>query len=67
MTDEQVTKIKRYCHRAEIHFDGDEAGREGAYKSAFKCEEAGLGTYIADYPDGIDPGWHASDVSSGQY
>lgn len=55
MTDEQVTKIKRYCHRVEIHFDGDEAGREGAIKSAFKCEEQGIEVHIADYPDDSDP------------
>jgi DNA primase catalytic core len=55
MTDEQVSKIKKYCHRVEIHFDGDVAGRDGAIKSAFKCEEAGLETWIADIADGEDP------------
>ena len=61
MTDEQVSTIKRYCHRVDINFDGDEAGREGAIKSGFKCEEAGLETYIVDYPDGSDPdNWYKS-------
>jgi DNA primase catalytic core len=54
-TDEQIAKIKKYCHRVEIHFDGDEAGRDGAIKSAFRCEEAGLETWVADIDDGEDP------------
>ena len=55
MTDEQVSIIKRLNQTTKIIFDGDDAGTEGAIKSAFKCEEAGVTTYIGDLPGGSDP------------
>lgn len=63
MTDEQVSLINKHAHSVRINFDGDEAGREGAIKSAFKCEEKGLEVFIGDFPDGSDPdNFFAADV-----
>jgi DNA primase len=63
MTDEQVSLINKHAHSVRINFDGDEAGREGAIKSAFKCEEKGLEVFIGDFPDGSDPdSYFSADV-----
>lgn len=63
MTNEQVSLINKHAHSVRINFDGDEAGREGAIKSAFKCEEKGLEVFIGDFPDGSDPdAFFAADV-----
>lgn len=54
-TPEQAKLIKRYASRVTIAFDGDQAGRTAAVKSASVCENAGLEVFIAELPEGKDP------------
>ncbi len=54
-TEEHARKLKRYADSALLVFDGDEAGRHAALRTAGVLLQAGLTIRIAALPPGDDP------------
>ncbi|MFB5662092.1 DNA primase [Alteribacillus sp. HJP-4] len=55
LTERQAQIIRRNCERVIVCYDGDNAGREAAWKTAVLLEEEGLHVLVAMVPDQTDP------------
>jgi DNA primase len=56
LTEEHVRLMKRFAHRVVLAFDADAAGQAAAERF-YEWERAHeLEVYVADFPQGVDPG-----------
>lgn len=56
LTLEQLRGLSKACDRVTLLFDGDDAGRRAARRSAVLCETVGLIPAVVELPAGVDPG-----------
>ncbi len=54
LTEEQVKRISGFCNKVELLFDGDNAGRNAAFKSAQMLLLAGLECKVVLFPEKED-------------
>ncbi len=55
LTDQQAKLLRRYTKNVYVAYDGDNAGRKAAIRSAGIIEKVGLNAFIVPMPDGEDP------------
>ena len=54
-TEDQAALLRRYVPRVILLYDGDQAGRRAAWKTAGICLSVGLDTRVVTFPEGQDP------------
>ena len=54
LTDGQVKRLSGFCSGVDLLFDGDEAGRKAAHRSAEMIVTKGLACRVATLPEGED-------------
>ncbi len=55
LTEQQAKLLRRYTRNVYVAYDGDDAGRKAAIRSAGIIEKTGLNAFIVPMPDGEDP------------
>ena len=55
LTEDQITLLSRFCNRAIMLYDGDNAGIKAAVRGGLLCLSRGLEVKVAILPDGEDP------------
>jgi DNA primase len=54
LTHTQVTRLAGFCKEVILLFDGDQAGRHAAFRSAEMLLYAGIGCRVLNFPEGDD-------------
>jgi len=55
LTEDQITLLARFCNRATMLYDGDNAGIKAAVRGGLLCLARGLEVRVAILPEGEDP------------